>query len=292
MTTIQKSRNVHYINLGSGVKSMRYLLISDLHWDNPHCNRKLLKKHLDEAKRCGAKVIINGDLFCLMQGKADPRRIKSDIRPEHNNAKYFDSIVKTAVEWFAPYAECLELVGYGNHETSIIRHQETDILQRFVERINAEVKPNDEVQLGGYGGFLATTFTEKAKNSKSMSYRYLIKYFHGYGGGGPVTKGTIQHQREMVKTQGADLLWMGHVHEDYEVTYPIEYLNHLGQVKHKNIMGLRTAAYKEEYEDGHSGFHVERGRPVKPLGGRWLDLNFRREGNDRVIKPLTYKTEQ
>jgi hypothetical protein len=69
-----------------------------------------------------------------MQGKGDPRRSKEDIRQEHNNARYLDSIVNTAVEWFAPYAKNLLMVGYGNHETSIIHHQETDILQRSQAR--------------------------------------------------------------------------------------------------------------------------------------------------------------
>jgi hypothetical protein len=31
--------------------------------------------------------------------------------------------------------------------------------------------------------------------------------------------------------------------------------------------------YKEEYEDGFGGWHVERGAPVKPTGGRILTLD-------------------
>jgi UDP-2,3-diacylglucosamine pyrophosphatase LpxH len=54
-------------------KDQDVLMISDVHFDNPKCDRKLLKKHLDEAKRRNAKVLINGDLFDLMQGKNDKR---------------------------------------------------------------------------------------------------------------------------------------------------------------------------------------------------------------------------
>jgi len=77
--TTEKSRNVHIMDLPKNEKECKLLLISDLHWDNPKCERKLLKKHLDEAKEKGAKVVINGDFFCLMQGKGDPRRNKDDI---------------------------------------------------------------------------------------------------------------------------------------------------------------------------------------------------------------------
>jgi hypothetical protein len=37
-----------------------------------------------------------------------------------------------------------------------------------------------------------------------------------------------------------------------------------------------TGTYKEEYNDGASGWHVERGAPVKPLGGRILKLKMDR----------------
>lgn len=292
MITTQKSRNVHYINVEPGKKEVEYLLISDLHWDNPHCNRILLKKHLEEAKKKNCKVIINGDFFCLMQGKGDPRRSKDDIRPEHNNAKYLDSIIKTAVEWFKPYAEIIEVIGYGNHETTIIKHQETDVLERFVERLNTVANPKDPVYVGGYGGWIVTKFTDNTKDQKPGSKLHKIKYHHGYGGGGPVTKGTIQHQRMGVSIQGADLIWMGHVHEDYEMTYMAEELNYKGEVKHKEILMLRTASYKEEYNDGYGGFHIERGRPIKPLGGRWLKISRCYDKANKVVKQYTRKTEQ
>ncbi|NBW22393.1 MAG: hypothetical protein EBR82_82030, partial [Caulobacteraceae bacterium] len=92
-------------------------LISDLHWDNPKCDRALLKKDLDEAVERNALIIVNGDFFCLMQGKGDPRRSKDDIRPEHNKGNYLQAVVEDAVDWFSPYKNNLALIGYGNHET-------------------------------------------------------------------------------------------------------------------------------------------------------------------------------
>ena len=145
--------------------------------------------------------------------------------------------------------------------------------------------------MGGYGGWFISRYTSvRTRNVKSPTKTFKIKYHHGYGGGGPVTKGTIQHQREAVKINGADMIWMGHVHEDYEMTYSIEYLNYLHQIKHKDVIMLRTASYKEEYGDGHSGFHTEKGRPVKPLGGRWLDLEFIMKKRSYVTNAKTYKT--
>jgi hypothetical protein len=104
------SRNIHDITCQSG---QEFLLISDLHWDNPHCDRGLLKNHLDEAVKRNAAIILNGDTYCCMGGKYDRRADKSLIRPEHNTDRYFDAIVDTSVEWFAPYAKNILLIGYG-----------------------------------------------------------------------------------------------------------------------------------------------------------------------------------
>ena len=262
----------------------KVLLISDLHWDNPHCDRALLKKHLDEALAGNHIILINGDLFCCMQGAYDPRKSKSDIRPEHNHSNYFDAVIQTAVEWFAPYAHLIKLIGYGNHETSILKRQETDIIERFVTLLNYKCKT--EVQVGGYGGWIRFAFQTPSERTTS----YLVKYMHGFGGGG-VTRGTIQHNRMSVNVEGADAIWMGHVHEDYELTYTVEYLSQKNTVLLRDILMIRTSAYKEEYGDGSKGWHIERGASPKPMGGRWLILKpVRTDSGSRNIVAYTHKT--
>jgi hypothetical protein len=247
----------------------KVLLISDAHWDNPKCDRALLKKHLDQAVADDALILFNGDTFCLMQGAYDPRKSKSDIRPEHNKADYFDAIIQTAVEWFAPYVNHIALVGYGNHETSILKRQETDMVQRFVDMLNLIHKPTRPVYAGGYGGWVQFKFS-RATSTHSKTFR--LKYFHGNGGGGIVTKGIIQNQRQNAQVEGADIIWNGHVHEDYITTYMKEGQNRLGKVELRECCHIRTSTYKEEFADGHSGWHVERGAPPKPLGGAWLEF--------------------
>jgi hypothetical protein len=54
---------------------------------------------------------------------------------------------------------------------------------------------------------------------------------------------------------------------------------------------MLTGTYKEEYEDGSKGWHVERGASPKFTGGRWLYmLPTRTEKGDRVIRAYTHKT--
>jgi hypothetical protein len=265
------------------------LLISDIHWDNPHCNRELLKKHLDQALEINADILFNGDTFCLMQGAYDPRKSKNDIRPEHNKTNYLDAVVNDAIEWFSPYAHLIKVVGYGNHETNILKRAETDVIDRFVFGLNS--KNNTSVEVGGYGGWIVYQF-QRGLNAGMAAYK--IKYMHGFGGGGPVTRGVIQFNRMSTFVEGADMVWMGHVHEDHELTYTIESLNNHNKVKLKDILMVRTPTYKEEYQGGKGGWHVERGSAPKALGGRWLEIHPERirKGDKETIKvnAFTYKT--
>jgi hypothetical protein len=247
----------------------------------------MLKRHLDQAKELGADILFNGDTFCLMQGAYDPRKSKNDIRPEHNKANYLDAVVNDAIEWFSPYAHLIKVIGYGNHETNILKRQETDVIDRFVFGLNS--KNGTNVEVGGYGGWIVYNFTRS-----NTSQFYKIKYMHGFGGGGAVTKGTIQFNRMSTYVEGADMIWMGHVHEDHELTYTVERINSHLNVELRDILMIRTATYKEEYNQGKGGWHVERGASPKPTGGRWLELHPQRirtqEKEYIKINAFTYKT--
>jgi UDP-2,3-diacylglucosamine pyrophosphatase LpxH len=257
-------------------------MLSDLHWDNPHCDRDMLKRHLDYCLEEDIPVMVNGDLFCCMQGRMDRRSNKSDIRPEHNNARYLDSIIETAVDWFLPYAHIIKLVGYGNHETAIIKFQETDILQRFVDLLN--YKAGSNIQTGGYGGWLII----KQNSGWGSKYSTKVKYFHGSGGGGIVTKGAINLTRALETYENFDVFTMGHIHENScrnDVRDTIEHHSVGGYVlKQKQLHLMLTGTYKEEYGDGSQGWHVERGAPIKPLGGRILTIKLlRATTGDRLV---------
>jgi len=263
-------KNSHILIVKNNVK---LLCLSDLHWDNPKCDRSTLKRHMDYAVSEGAKILVNGDFFCLMQGKYDPRGNKKDIRPEHNKANYLDAVIETAVDWFAPYANHLIFIGYGNHETNILKRQETDMIQRFADLFNYTHKPEIPISVGGYGGWLTVQF----KVNKTIRKSYTIHYFHGSGGGGAVTKGTIQHQRKMADIEGAHCIWMGHVHELYTMVQTKATLDKNRIPTLRDVLHLRTGAYKEEYQEGAFGWHIERGAPPKPIGGVMLEVGVNKK---------------
>lgn len=280
------NRNSHVLDLKDEVGSkanyqVKIATLSDLHWDNPKSSRDLLKSHLDLCLKNNYRIHLNGDTFCLMQGKYDPRKSKSSIRPEHNVNNYLDAVVEDAANWFKPYAHLIDVVGYGNHETNIIKRMETDPLQRFVDALNGISDTEHKVYTGGYGGWYCIGFRGKV---------YRIKYFHGSGGGGVVTRGEINLTRALSYFHGCDCFMMGHVHENKESNVIVETLDHRFQQYDKEVLLMITGTYKEEYDSGYMGFHVERGAPPKPVGGRLLTLDYNRhKSGTQTIKAKSEK---
>jgi hypothetical protein len=265
-------------------QTFKICLMSDLHWDNPKCDREKLKADLDYCLKNSIPIAINGDFFCLMQGKYDPRRNKMDIRPEHNKVNYIDAVIEDAVDWFKPYAHLIEFIGYGNHETGIIKNLETDPLQRFVDLLNYEMKTY--IQTGAYGGWYRLRFNRENSNGIAL---YNIKYFHGSGGGGIVTRGEINLTRMSEMIDGADMHWIGHVHESKETIRIKEYLTAKGEVKQRQVLSVITPPYKEEYGDGSFGWHVQRGAPPKPIGCRILEIDYHKQTMENVLFARTYQ---
>ena len=278
MQVIKHQRNVHEIILSKD--NNKLAMLSDVHWDNPKCNHDVLLQDLNYCKENNIPIMLNGDTFCLMQGKWDPRGNKSDIRPEHNKADYLDAVIKTAVEFFSPYAHLMTVVGYGNHETSILKRHETDVIERFVTLMN--YANHTKIYTGGYGGRLVIKVPQRAHNLAS----FMGKYFHGSGGGGIVTRGEINLTRALEMYEDIDFFVMGHIHENKATNISRESIIHHPSkgyfIEHRKMHLAITGTYKEEYMDGAQGWHIERGAPPKPVGGRIFEFQTRRVIKDKV----------
>lgn len=139
------ARNIHIVDLvaKSATDHWWFLLSGDRHHDNPHADHELEKKHLDEVVKRKAGWIDVGDLFCAMEGRADPRRSRKGVREEHAMAPdYFDSIVNAAAEFYKPYAQHCVVIGRGNHECL---DESSQVLTRRGWIPVSEVTMDDEV---------------------------------------------------------------------------------------------------------------------------------------------------
>lgn len=261
------SRNVHRfrITLPRVGDEQYFLLQSDVHIDNPHCNRELWKSHLDQARERDAPILDCGDFHCVMQSRGDRRRSRKGVRIDHEDHGYLDKVLNESAELLEPYKDLVTLRGLGNHETAVRTHCDTDLTERLAERLRMV---GGIARAGGYSGYVI--FRVERGNGHMQSVK--LWYFHGAGGGGPVTRGVIQTNRQAVFVSDADIVWNGHTHDAFMVPVPRIKLSHQDEVIQTRQVHVRTPGYKDEYGAGVDGWHVERGGAPKPLGGAWLRI--------------------
>ena len=253
--------------------NQRFLLIADLHIDNPHCDRHLLRRHLDEAKEEDAGVMIFGDLFDVMQARQDRRHTKSSLKDQYARDDYFNAVIDDACDFLEPYAENIVMVSEGNHETAITKHHEINLLSFLADRLN--------IPKMGYSGFIRFMFARKDKKTSGTRSTRNLFFHHGSGGGGPVTKGVIRTNRQAVWLPDADIIVGGHIHEAWQLEIPRVRLSSGGVVRHDTQLHVQLPTYKQEHTLA-GGWHIERGAPPKPLGGQWLEFFYRWNQPGRV----------
>jgi len=268
----------------------RLMILPDLHLDNNKSVRSLIKKHLDYAVEHQIPVILLGDIFDIMGAKSDKRQNSTDIysgvlnwRPKLPNGKrnedyhgpYFEKVVGFVSEFLEPYKDVIIGLLYGNHETAITKHNEIDVLRMLATSLGLD----PELHLLPYQSYLRVFFRQYKDGGSQGHIQRTIGMHHGYGGGGVKTKGILPLGRTHDHIGiHLDALIMGHFHEGLETRHRSTHMDKKGRLEVKETMLIIAGCYKDEGRGG-MGFHTERGRPPKPLGGALLEWEyFQKEG--------------
>jgi UDP-2,3-diacylglucosamine pyrophosphatase LpxH len=204
ITIEQISRTVHRVGISGGE---RMLFISDVHFDAVKCDRDMLRRHLNQAKKDGASVFIFGDWFDLMQGKWDPRGTYSDLRPEYKSIRYLDDVIDDTVAFFENYKGVIRFMGRGNHETNIEKRMHTSPLDRVAALHNAN---GGNITVAGYAGWLLMNMVRGNGRTRAVS---KVHYHHGYGGNAPRSKGVLAVDIDQMQFPDADIIVRGHTHQ-------------------------------------------------------------------------------
>lgn len=247
-----------------------FLIVTDAHWDNPHCRLDMFHRFMRQAVERGAGVIFPGDFFCAMQGKYDRRADKSSLRPEHQVSNYLDALVDTATKDLEPYKNNILLIAPGNHESSIMEKQETDLIGRLTEKLG--------VERGGYAGYFKFMFSRGGSNRIA----HTLWYFHGSGsGGGPMTQGLPDSIKQAVWVPDAKFLVRGHAHNEWQTTIRRSRLSESGKEYFDEQVHIMGTTLKEEFSL-KGGWHLETGKPPKPIGSTWLRFYYDRHARGNV----------
>ena len=192
-----------------------------------------------------------------------------ELRPEYRRDDYYDFVVKDVGDAHAPYADRILMLGRGNHETSVLKNSNTDLIDRLAFYMNTTT--GSHIMTGGYGGWIRFMFTHSGVTPDSS---LKLKYFHGAGSEAPVTRGVIQTNRQAVYLPDADIVLNGHNHNNYYVPISRERISNKGTLFFDIQHHIRVPGYKSEYADGSGGWAVERGGIPKPNGAAWMRMFY------------------
>lgn len=280
---VQQSRNVFQINVpATETTAFRFhaVVLSDIHFDSPKCDRTLLKRHLKAAQENQAVVIINGDLFDCMGGKFDPRSSKGELRPEYLNGDYIDLIVEDAAQFFAPFASNICVVGDGNHETSVRNRLETDLIQRFVALLN--LGRRGCAKTGGYSGFVKFSFYRK--DGRGIDSK-ILAYHHGSGYSSEAAKRRFAHEHP-----DAHIVAFGHHHTFFSQNIARYRVSQIGQVYKDKQLILGVPSFKDDVADGYGGFAIEKGHSPKVLGSWQIEFAYSTENKNMIYRGIELTT--
>ena len=259
---------------------MEMMLMSDVHFDSTICNLPLWEEHLRIAEERQSPVLIAGDLLDAMQGKWDPRREPENLKEQYKVSAYFDALVADIVGFLSQYDIPAFILGMGNHESSVLRHNGTDLLSNVAYRLRVEhQKPAINA---GYWGYLKIQFEYK---NGGASGNKILYWHHGISTNAKVTKGTIQINRQSVYLYAPDIVLNGHSHDAYAIPQQVERLNRRTmRLYTEPVWYIRTAGYKKSASEAKAvvGYGAERHRAPKPNGCAILGLNYSHSKNDEV----------
>lgn len=260
-------------------ETFRTFWLADAHLDSPECWRKLLFRHLDEAVACDAMIFDVGDILDIIGSRNDPRGNKGNVRPEDNTGHYLDSVVDNAARDLHPYRNHLAVIATGNHEAAVYKKLETDLTQRLVDKLNQGRDPRlAPIQRAGYRYWVVFQGQDVSRGAR-CSQRVVA--YHGSGGGGEVSKGTMSAQRRMAIFGGADYVVQGHIHEKWDLEVMQEVLNPTTfEPTLRKQQTVQLGSYKVDWRlDGKATWHMMRaGGTPKPLGGKYINFHLRTSG--------------
>lgn len=276
-------------------------LMSDLHIGGLHVDYKLIDKELADAKKRGAKILINGDVFDAVLPGDRKRYRANNLHPRLYEAG--DDMLGESIRWayeiLAPYKDDIIMIGDGNHDDAVARYHHIEPVKHLVVMLNGA---DGKIQYGGYHGFI---HVQLRPFSDTHYGHYVIHYHHGAGGAAPVTKGAITFSRAAMWIEGADAIWRGHTHHrqagrDNKITFNKSVVVPENRIMTRDVLTLRTGSYFDTYVGTTSEQLLKHGRkdsyaalwdsPTLPKGGLMLTLtaahsrDVRGKGSSVVVR--------
>lgn len=245
--------------------TLKIMLASDIHLDSIYSDTKLFQEHLKRAVEENVYILLIGDILDIMQLRLDKRAHKSELANDlvGGRGDYLNQIIEKTVNFFLPYKNNILLMTYGNHELSILKKYEIDMLKLITQQLGC--------LLGGYDGYI--TFNWHLYNEAGTNFTRRIYYHHGIGGNAPMTMGILNHKRADIWIRGADIVLSGHRHKTFYYEEVVMDINHRNQRTYRNVLHLQLPTYQKK--DGAVSFSTVRGYSPSAMGAYVIEFKLR-----------------
>ena len=260
------------IEYNIGDKIYKYIL-SDIHLGASSVHEPFIPHKIDKAmKRSDGKmgIWIIGDLYDGIFPK-DPRYAPDVNREELDMIDMCDVTIDYAYKVFKPYWKNVEMMSWGNHERTVLAHNNTDMIKRTIQHVQYET---GHKILHGYDmGYMVQPFKYAKGNTRTIHSTF---YSHGASGGAPVTKGIIEFARILEHVTDAHAIVLGHNHMVTAHPVPRSMLNrNTDKVEMIEVWNLRTGSFKVLRR---GSWEAKRQFKITPIGGALIEIEFVGEG--------------
>ena len=284
-----KDSNVHFFKFKVKSKTtIHTLFCSDIHLDSIHCKREILRRHFDEVKDSDGLIFIFGDLFDVMASFGDKRLQREAVDPmfiQHGRT-YLDLVREYAIEFLETYKRNLAFISPGNHEKTIEKYHNTDMLRNVIYTLNQDQKTN--IQYGGYSGWINFHF----ELGKGHLISNNVHYHHGFGGNAKRSKGMLDVQLEVMKYPDADILVRGHTHQKwYDPSTTRVRMNCKGKVYKDKCRYIQSGSYVDGIDKGKAGWPVMRNFMPTDIGGWFVNFTPMQKSKGMFIETSVYETQ-
>jgi len=182
--------------------------------------RELEKKRVAETKKRLEASLGGIDLgpystfwdYSKSQGTYDANHIQPVKLLDGDN--YFDLVFNETANWFSNWKDTIVMMSDGNHETSILTHNEIDPLENVTRLMREQ---GSKVQHMSYQGFIWFTFIQRNPDGTTGKTRRATLAFH-HGAWSGASKSTGQKYFNIFPQ--AQIVLNGHNHERSIINHP------------------------------------------------------------------------
>lgn len=215
-----------------------------------------LRSDMADAASHNDRIVVYGDI--------DEWIVPSDSK-RYTNAKhnsmvdgYVNKRVLQLADFYEPFANNIEVMKAGNHETAFLKCHYVDPMALLVAELNRrrdqKLRP---IFYGGYTMWWLVKFIDAPNGKRTKSKSVTFWLHHGAGGTAAVTRGAIDRAR-IYDAITADVYVIGHKHQSLHVQTKHEMLDSYGNVRRHDRDFIIVAGYSgwEQEAPGPAGMDL------------------------------------